>query len=227
MAKIISTNTYVISINGSNLRQLYFPQKRKYVKKNTVKRKYVKKNTVKRKYVKKNTVKRNTVKNKSETTTIHRCITKRSWYVRYRSGRKTWKRSQYFKYKKDAIEYYRTIVQDVIKPKSEEHKSHFIKTKRTIIPNWIKDDVASGQSWKCNICEESLTSSRITDHIIPLQFGGTNCVSNYQSICHKCNRFKTYEFDNKIIKPLISKNRRLKPKYFIALEKKEYKKYFR
>lgn len=201
MVKIISTNTYVNYINDSNLRHLYSPQKRKYVKKNTV-------------------------KNKSETTSIHKCITKRSWYVRYRSGRKTWKRSQYFKYKKDAIEYYRTIVNDVIKPKRKNHKSLFKKTKRSTILNWIKDHVAYNQSWKCNICKELLTPSKITDHIIPLQYGGDDNMSNYQTICTSCNRFKTYYFDNKIIKPLLLKNKRLKPKYFISLQKKEYKKYF-
>ena len=207
MAKIISTNTYVIYINDSNSRHQYSPQKIKYVKKNIVKK--------------------NTVKNKSETTSIHKCIAKRSWYVRYRSGRKTWKRSQYFKYKKDANEYYRTIVNDAIKPKREEPKSHFKKTERITIPNSDRERVAHNQSHKCNMCEEPLRPpSKVLDHIIPLKFGGANHISNYQYLCCNCHGFKTNYFDNKIIKPLLLKNKRLKPEYFVSRQKKEYKKYF-
>ena len=195
MVNIISTNTFVNYIDDRSLRHIR--SKKKPVK-----------------------------KQQKITCGVHKCKTTPSWYVKYKLGSK-WKRSQFFENKRLASGFYRRInakKNKTVKKKQSRPKNFFVKTKRNSIPGWIKDHVAYNQSWKCNICNKLLSPDKITDHIIPLQFNGKDNMSNYQTICSKCNRFKTYYFDNKIIKPLLLKNKRLTPNYFINIQKKEFKK---
>lgn len=55
----------------------------------------------------------------------------------------------------------------------------------------IKGHVASQQKWKCNKCKLSLPYPFDLDHIIPLNAGGSDEVSNLQALCAKCHREKT------------------------------------
>jgi 5-methylcytosine-specific restriction endonuclease McrA len=158
---------------------------------------------------------------------IKKCKTTKSWYVKYKVTTKKWKRSVYFKNKLLALRFWKKISNNKKKNPSNTRcnfRHFFKKTKRNKIPYWIKDQVSYDQSWNCNICSNMLEPGRITDHIIPLQFGGENNISNYQTICERCNRFKTFHFDNKIIKPMLKKNKKLTSKYFLNIQKKEYNK---
>jgi len=160
---------------------------------------------------------------------IQKCKTTKSWYVKYKVTTKKWKRSVYFKNKPLALHFWKKILNNKKKKPSNircNFRHFFEKTKRNKIPYWIKDQVSYNQLWNCNICSKMLEPSRITDHIIPLQFGGQDNISNYQTICDKCNRFKTYHFDNKVIKPMLKKNKKLTSKYFLNIQKKEYNKVF-
>ena len=52
--------------------------------------------------------------------------------------------------------------------------------------------IACEQQWNCNICKELLQiASYPIDHIIPLQFGGTNDRNNLQALCSNCHAKKT------------------------------------
>ncbi len=54
-----------------------------------------------------------------------------------------------------------------------------------------KKYVASLQKWKCKICGELLDSTYEADHIVRLQYGGSNDLSNIQVLCKSCHAQKT------------------------------------
>ena len=60
--------------------------------------------------------------------------------------------------------------------------------------------VAHNQNHLCNICQDQLNKGFQGDHIIPLQYGGTNNFSNFQALCHNCHLFKTNRIDKVHIK---------------------------
>lgn len=47
------------------------------------------------------------------------------------------------------------------------------------------------QQWKCNECQDMLTSTAQVDHIVPLHEGGTNHDSNLHVLCVECHAMKT------------------------------------
>ena len=57
------------------------------------------------------------------------------------------------------------------------------------------------QNFHCNLCNKSFAKIGIppdADHIVPLQYGGTNNYSNIQSLCKNCHSWKTQHFDKVI-----------------------------
>lgn len=54
-----------------------------------------------------------------------------------------------------------------------------------------KKYVASQQNWQCNHCGEKLEATFEVDHVIELQDGGTNDVSNLMALCRNCHGNKT------------------------------------
>lgn len=54
-----------------------------------------------------------------------------------------------------------------------------------------KKYVASQQNWSCNHCGEKLDATFEVDHVIELQDGGTNDVSNLMALCRNCHGKKT------------------------------------
>ena len=66
-----------------------------------------------------------------------------------------------------------------------------------------KYDVASQQSWKCNLCLELLPSHFEIDHIVPLDHGGINQTENYQALCCTCHSYKSSILDRTVIIQLL------------------------
>jgi len=54
-----------------------------------------------------------------------------------------------------------------------------------------KKYVASSQSWTCNHCKQQLDATYEIDHIIELQNGGTNDITNLVALCRNCHGKKT------------------------------------
>lgn len=75
------------------------------------------------------------------------------------------------------------------------------KNKRTSIPLKRRLSVFKRDNYACVICKKSGTSEIEIDHIIPHSCGGTDEISNLQTLCSDCNRGKgNDETLNKTIK---------------------------
>lgn len=51
--------------------------------------------------------------------------------------------------------------------------------------------VAGGQQWTCAICRNLLPATYEVDHIVRLEYGGSNDMENLQALCPNCHRYKT------------------------------------
>tara|TARA_Y100000782_G_scaffold59184_1_gene65334 strand:- start:21458 stop:22018 length:561 start_codon:yes stop_codon:yes gene_type:complete len=51
--------------------------------------------------------------------------------------------------------------------------------------------IASQQSWRCGHCNNQLDHTYEVDHIVDLQYGGTNEVNNLVALCRNCHGKKT------------------------------------
>lgn len=65
-----------------------------------------------------------------------------------------------------------------------------IKHKR-IVSETKKKFVASNQNWRCKDCNAMLTAWFEIDHIIRLENGGSNDISNLVALCRNCHGKKT------------------------------------
>lgn len=54
-----------------------------------------------------------------------------------------------------------------------------------------KKFVAAQQKWKCNDCQQLLEATYEVDHVIELQDGGSNDISNLVALCRNCHGKKT------------------------------------
>lgn len=75
------------------------------------------------------------------------------------------------------------------------YRNQPIKTERIKIMRQVtektKKIVAGGQEWKCAMCYQILPPTYEVDHILRLEFGGSNDISNLQALCPNCHRKKT------------------------------------
>jgi len=78
------------------------------------------------------------------------------------------------------------------------------KTTRKRFGNWERNTIASNQDWRCNFCKKKFGPNWEIDHLVPLQFSGSNRYKNLQALCADCHRFKTLYLDISIIKPILS-----------------------
>ncbi|MBE9214761.1 HNH endonuclease [Plectonema cf. radiosum LEGE 06105] len=72
------------------------------------------------------------------------------------------------------------------------------KTPRIPIPSAVRKYVFERNNYQCQSCGKQNAESQLTiDHIIPLVRGGSNDISNLQTLCFTCNRQKTDNIDNR------------------------------
>jgi hypothetical protein len=63
-------------------------------------------------------------------------------------------------------------------------------TKRSVSET-KKKYVASQQGWKCNDCKQQLNAWYEVDHVIRLEYGGSNATDNLVALCRECHGKKT------------------------------------
>ena len=70
------------------------------------------------------------------------------------------------------------------------------KTPRIKIPLAVIKYVFERDRYHCKNCGQTNKETKLTiDHIIPLASGGSNDISNLQTLCYKCNQKKKHHFD--------------------------------
>jgi 5-methylcytosine-specific restriction endonuclease McrA len=70
------------------------------------------------------------------------------------------------------------------------------KTPRIKIPIAVKNYIWKRDRYQCQSCGKTDNETNLTiDHIIPLASGGSNDISNLQTLCHTCNSRKKHHFD--------------------------------
>ncbi|WP_310424453.1 HNH endonuclease [Chamaesiphon sp. VAR_48_metabat_135_sub] len=67
------------------------------------------------------------------------------------------------------------------------------KSKRISFPKEVREYVFQRDNHQCQSCGQ--TTKLSIDHIIPLATGGTNDISNLQTLCGSCNSAKKHYFD--------------------------------
>lgn len=72
------------------------------------------------------------------------------------------------------------------------NSSSITKIKRSVSEP-KKKFVASRQQWKCKDCKNLLDATYEIDHVIELQYGGSNEVDNLVALCRNCHGNKTLQ----------------------------------
>lgn len=88
-----------------------------------------------------------------------------------------------------------------IKNKQKKRKRRQYIIHKNTLTNTDKWNVQMRQNFHCNLCKKHFAKIGIppdADHIVPLQYGGTNNYSNIQSLCKNCHSWKTQHFDKVI-----------------------------
>lgn len=63
----------------------------------------------------------------------------------------------------------------------------------------VKKIVASGQGWRCNVCEETLPPSYQIDHIVPHSISNDDSEGNLRALCPTCHSNKTQIENRRIL----------------------------
>ena len=70
------------------------------------------------------------------------------------------------------------------------------KSLRISIPPEVRDYVFERDRFQCQACQQRSPTVRLqVDHIIPLAKGGSNDISNFQTLCETCNLAKRDRID--------------------------------
>ena len=113
------------------------------------------------------------------------------------------------------------------KSKSKIKKiSNKVIHKRKQISQIDRKKILFDQKYICNFCDKLLDPNHEFDHIIPLCCGGLNKYKNYQALCKECHQYKSDFLDNRIIKPMIEKNKKYDPSKISYILKKIYKNHY-
>jgi hypothetical protein len=93
-----------------------------------------------------------------------------------------------------------SIVQPMIQPRKSNNyynggrnniNNNGMKPTKRSVSETKKKYVASSQNWTCNHCKQQLDATYEIDHIIELQNGGTNDITNLVALCRNCHGKKT------------------------------------
>jgi len=88
------------------------------------------------------------------------------------------------------IRYSQNTLPPTLSPLSIPDPTKPVATKRSVSET-KKKYVASQQGWKCKDCKEQLNAWFEVDHVIRLEYGGSNGIENLVALCRECHGRKT------------------------------------
>lgn len=72
------------------------------------------------------------------------------------------------------------------------------KTSRISIPQEVREYIFQRDNYQCRSCGKTKEKTVLElDHIVPIANGGSNDISNLQTLCRHCNRRKKHDFDQR------------------------------
>ncbi|WP_036486745.1 HNH endonuclease [Myxosarcina sp. GI1] len=72
------------------------------------------------------------------------------------------------------------------------------KTPRINIPHTVRKYVLQRDEYQCQSCGKTAKEIELNiDHIIALAKGGSNDISNLQTLCRRCNQQKKHNYDTR------------------------------
>ena len=83
------------------------------------------------------------------------------------------------------------LKKEITKFKQERISGKTLYQKRLKLTSNERELIADSQKSQCKLCESALPEYYHIDHIIALQFGGSNAFDNLQAICAGCHNHKT------------------------------------
>jgi hypothetical protein len=100
-------------------------------------------------------------------------------------------------------------------------------SKRPPVKESTKLMIYDMQNDKCALCCESLGIGRVIDHILMRSLGGHDNINNYQGLCTKCNKWKTFHFDQ-FVRNYFKQNKKKTISFnkLLDLQKEEYNKFY-
>ena len=78
-------------------------------------------------------------------------------------------------------------------PQTKRMLNSGMTTTKRSVSETKKKYVAAQQNWTCKKCNQQLKATFEVDHIIDLQYGGTNHISNLEALCVECHKDKTMQ----------------------------------
>jgi 5-methylcytosine-specific restriction endonuclease McrA len=97
----------------------------------------------------------------------------------------------------------RTISKTTLKQISLNRANEVKKTKRVSVPKDTRLAVYQKDNGICQICGRPVSVEDFTvDHIVPLNRGGINDISNYRCVCKRCNLWKSDSLDEEMVRML-------------------------
>ena len=83
------------------------------------------------------------------------------------------------------------LKKEITKYKQERISGKTLYQKRLKLTSNERELIAESQKSQCKLCDSTLPEYYHIDHIIALQFGGSNAFDNLQAICAGCHNHKT------------------------------------
>jgi hypothetical protein len=130
--------------------------------------------------------------------------------------------------KKNKKKFTKKNVKKNVKKNTKKNTTNTKKiSKRPPVKESTKLMIYDMQNDKCALCSESLGIGRIIDHVLMRSLGGHDNINNYQGLCTKCNKWKTFHFDQ-FVRNYFKENKKKTISFnkLLDLQKEEYNKFY-
>ena len=93
------------------------------------------------------------------------------------------------------IQYQQPNSINTLTPRQQQILISGNKSTKRSVSETKKKYVAASQNWKCKHCNNQLSAWFEIDHVVKLEYGGSNNIENLEALCRECHGKKT-AFEN-------------------------------